>query len=323
MPNLDAESNKVSRSRRRSLAVAACLVGVCGAGAACATEGGGSSKALGVDTVMAGAMPPPGLRLTTFLAYYEAKKTLDGEGNGRSGLSNFDLKVEALTMRFQYVWPNVELWGANVATRFGTTLHIKAKVQFDVQTPAGLVRRQGSVQGGGDMLIAPVLLGWHSERLHQTVGPQLFLPVGSFSPTQLANAGRGYMSLGPTYAATWFPNDKTEMSVSATILHNYRNPDTKYRSGRELSIDYGIGHFFIPPLQVGVSGYVYKQFSNDSQNGQTIAGGNRGQAFSIGPFLRYWPNNDWGISFKWQPELGVKNRASGNRLFLQFATKLS
>ena len=322
MPRLDAASDEVRRSGNRPLAIAACVVAGFSVGAAYGTEGGGTSKALGVDTVMSGAMPPPGLRLTTFLAYYDANKTLDSEGNGRSGLSNFELKVEALTLRFQYVWPGVELWGASVETRLGATVHVKSKVQFDVRTPAGLLRRQGSVQGGGDMLFAPALLGWHSERLHQTAGLQLFLPTGSFSPTQLANAGRGYLAVGPTYAATWFPNDGTEMSLSATFLHNLRNPDTKYTSGRELSMDYGIGHFFTPTLQAGVSGYLYKQVSDDSQNGQTVVGGNRGQAFAIGPFLRYRPNNVWGITFKWQPEMGVRNRASGNRVFLQFALKL-
>lgn len=321
MRKTDAAAN-VSRSGHRPLAIACCLVTVCGARAAYGTEGGGTSKALGVDTVMAGAMPPPGLRLTTFLAYYEANKTLDSEGNGRSGLSNFELKVEALTLRFQYVWPGAELWGANVETRLGASVYVKSTVRFDVQTPAGALRRQGSVQGGGDMLFAPALLGWHSERLHQTTGLQLFLPTGSFSPTQLANAGRGYLAIGLVYAATWYPWDSTEFRVSSNYLHNYRNPDTKYRSGRELSVDYGIGHFFSPTVQAGVSGYLYKQVSDDSQNGQTIVGGNRGQAFAIGPFLRYWPNNDWGITFKWQPETGVKNRASGNRVFLQFALKL-
>src|SRR5256885_12337494 len=66
---------------------------------AIATEGGGSQKALGVDTVMAGVMPPPGDRLTTFLVRYEATHTLDGSGNDRVGLSNFKLNAEAAVLR--------------------------------------------------------------------------------------------------------------------------------------------------------------------------------------------------------------------------------
>jgi hypothetical protein len=53
-----------------------------------------------------------------------------------------------------------------------------------------------------------------------------------------------------------------------------------------------------------------------------VPGGNRGQAVAVGPFIRYHPSRDWGITFKWQHEYLVENRPSGNRFFLQFALKL-
>ena len=298
------------------------LIFAAGSGGLHATEGGGTSKAVGVDTVMTGVMPPPGLRLTTFASYYQAGKTLDGAGNERRGLSNFDLTAEALTLRVQYVWPGVELLGANVETRVGLTAYLKSEVSFDVQTPVGPLRRKGSVESGGDMLLAPVLLGYRGETFHQTTGLQLFLPTGSFNASALANPGRGYRAIGAVYNATWLPNPETELNISANYLVNSRNPDTNYTSGREASIDYGAGYKLHPTLQVGASGYLYKQVTNDEQNGQKFSDGNRGQALAIGPFVRYRPNDKWGIVFKWQHETKVENRASGNRFFLQFATTL-
>lgn len=71
-------------------------------GLAAATEGGATNKVLGVDTVLVGVIGPPGsLRLTTFLGYYHANELLDGPGNPRAGISNFDLNVSAFTVRLQ------------------------------------------------------------------------------------------------------------------------------------------------------------------------------------------------------------------------------
>jgi hypothetical protein len=53
-----------------------------------------------------------------------------------------------------------------------------------------------------------------------------------------------------------------------------------------------------------------------------VADGNQGRAVGIGPFIRYHPSPDWGITLKWQHETLVENRASGDRVFPQFAVKL-
>lgn len=287
-----------------------------------ATEGGGTSKALGVDTVLSGVMPPEGLRVTTFLAYYDANHTLDSTGSDRAGLSNFNLSVTALTPRLQYVWPGVRWWGANVETRIGVSLFVDANVRFDAQTPVGKIHREGSSTGMGDALIGPALLGWHSERFHQTFGPEFFIPTGKFDKTNLANRGRGYSAWGPAYLFTWFPADSVEVSGSLIYLINRKNGDTNYRSGREVSFDYGVGYALSPALQLGANGYLYKQVTDDQLNGQLFGDGNRGQVIAIGPFLRYHPSADWGITLKWQREMRVENKTRGDRLFLQLALKL-
>jgi len=305
----------------RSVLLASSLA-IAGAMNVLATEGGGTSKALGVDTVLSGVMPPEGLRVTIFLAYYDAGHTLDSAGKDRAGLSNFNLSVAALTPRLQYVWPGVRLWGAHVETRIGVSLYVDAKVGFDVQTPVARIHRAGTSSGMGDALIGPALLGWHSERFHQTLGPEFFLPTGSFDKNSIANIGRGYYAAGPAYLFTWFPNDAIEVSGSLIYLVNQRNPDTGYRSGRELSFDYGLGYSVAPAWQVGANGYLYKQVTDDRLNGQIFGDGNRGRAVAIGPFLRYHPSPDWGITLKWQRETMVRNRTRGDRIFLQLALKL-
>lgn len=77
-----------------------------------------------------------------------------------------------------------------------------------------------------------------------------------------------------------------------------------------------------PAWQVGANGYLYKQVTDDKLNGVTVAGGNRGQVAAIGPFVRYHPSRDWGVTLKLQHEGMVENRTAGTRVFLQFALKL-
>jgi hypothetical protein len=41
---------------------------------------------------------------------------------------------------------------------------------------------------------------------------------------------------------------------------------------------------------------------DDTANGETVRGGNRGRVFAIGPFVRYHVDPNWGLTLKWQTE---------------------
>ena len=87
-------------------------------------------------------------------------------------------------------------------------------------------------------------------------------------------------------------------------------------------MDYAASYEAVPKWQLGVSGFLYKQTTDDTVNGTDVPGGNKGRAFGIGPFIRYHEGY-WGITFKWQHESWVENRAQGNRYFLQLAFRLN
>jgi hypothetical protein len=285
-----------------------------------ATEGGTTNKVLGVDTVLVGVIGPPGsLRNTNFLGYYQANQTLDGSGNPRPGISNFDLNVSAVTSRLQYVWPDAKIFGADIETRVGFTWYADAHVEFDVQTPGGAIRRDSSSSGWfPGALVGPVILGWHGETVHQMIGVEIYFPTSGYVAGQPANASTGFTTLAPHYWITWFPSRDIEVDGSFVYLFNEKNHKTNYKSGQEFSMDYAAGYSLTPTWQAGVSGYAYRQVTDDQVNGNAVPGGNRGRAFAIGPYIRYHEGY-WGITFKWQNESWVENRAKGNRYLLQFA----
>ncbi len=286
-----------------------------------ATEGGGTSKALGVDTVISGVMPPPGLNITNFMVYYTADRTLDSDGNDRLNIMNFDLAVFAEVLRFRYVWPRITFLGANIETRFGWTLMTDADVSFDVRTPRRIFHRQDSTTRMGDSLLG-LILGWHSEHFHQMLGPEIFIPTGDFRAGRLTNSSRGYWAIGPSYWFTWLPIEQIEVSGALIYLINFENPDTNYSSGNELSFDYNLGYWITRDWQLGASGYAYKQLADDERNDQTVGDGNRGQVVAVGPMLRWHPHGkNYGITLKWQHEEWVENRTKGERFFLQAAVQ--
>lgn len=287
---------------------------------ATATEGGGTSKALGVDTVMAGVMPPPGIQLTNFLVYYTADRTLDSSGNGRPNISDFNLEVLAETLRVRYILPDtIKLLGANIELRAGWNIVSDINVSFDVRTPRGPVHREDLNTDVGDSLLG-IILGWHSKHFHQMLGPELFLPTGQFDSLRLASTSRNYFSLGPSYWFTWFPIEQLEISGALIYLINFENTDTHYGSGNELSFDYNLAYSVTRDVQIGISGYAYKQVADDEVRGLVVTDGNRGQVVAFGPALRWHPHGkNYGLVFKWQHEEAVENRASGERFFLQAA----
>lgn len=289
-----------------------------------ATEGGGTVKIPGIETVLAGYMAPQGqTRMLLALGRYRSSHTLDGNGQPRANLSNFDLTVSAVTLRMQYVWPGVQLLGADVESRIGYAFLTETHLAFDVGTPGGPVHRDGSAHGPGDLLLAPVTLGWHHGRWHQMATVEFFVATGRFAAGRLVNQSRGYLGIVPTYRFTWLPDMPLEVSGNLVYIHNRINPDTGVRSGRELSFDYGVGWTVAPGWQVGASGYVYRQIGDDLLNGVRVPpDGNRGRVTAAGPFVRYFIGNDFGITFKWQAEQGVRNRTDGNRFFVQMTRSL-
>ena len=302
-----------------ALRFAAAMV-ACASLPALATEGGGTSRGLGIDTILSGVLPPPGWIAKLVIGGYEASRTLDGSGRPRVGVSDFGVKVHATALHLQYVWPDAKVLGAGVMTTVATPW-LEGDIAFDAATPGGPVRVSGSTSAAGDLYLAPALLGWRGASFHQIAGIYLSLPTGASSPARPINPGRGYASILPSYAFTWFPAQDVEVSVGAYYLYNRTNPDTRYRSGQEMTADYGLGYHVAPMWQVGISGYLHQQVTDDERDGQRVADGNRGRVAAIGPFVRFH-GRGWGVVLKWQAERLVENRAAGDRVILQLAMKL-
>nr|WP_237882520.1 transporter [Pseudomonas sp. PGPR40] len=283
-----------------------------------ATEGGGSAYPIGINGVMAGKSPPLGLSSYSYVSDYHATQTKDGDGHNKKNIDDFDIHVRAISLRLDYGYDQT-LFGAKMSSRVALP-YVKGDLSFTGSTPTGSVRHSGSKQGLADLTVVPLMLGWGTPNYKQLIGVDIFAPTGEYDKKDLFNPGRNVWTYGPWYAFTAFPIPDLEISSKLSYLISGTNDATHYRSGKEFNADYNIAYNVTPHWQFGMSGYLYKQLSDDQRNGLTYNDGNRGQVVAFGPLIKY-QTPEIGVVLKWQHETAVENRASGDRIWLQLAYK--
>ncbi len=285
---------------------------------AAATENGGNSYAIGVETNFSGLMLPEGLHAFLYYSHYGASHSKNDAGEDNPRLAYYKIEGNSIAARLSYVWPGVRLLGANVETRAALPLPtLDLSLGVARPAPLGPLDRSGSKTGFGDLQFAPLLLGWHDGALHQTAGVETFVPIGKFDKSAPINIGRNYWQVAPIYAVTWLP-DRWQLSGKLRYAFNGRNKDTDYRSGNEFTFEYSAGYAIARGVVLGVNGYMYRQTTDDKQGGAVVNGnGNRGRVNAVGPFVSFDVTPKISVMAKLQVEYGARNRSEGTRLWLQ------
>jgi hypothetical protein len=286
---------------------------------ALATEGGGNSYSLGVETNLSGLMPPEGLHGFAFYANYSANASKDNSGNNGPQFARFRVRSEAVVGRLSYVWPGVKFFDANVETRIAQPLvSTDLSVGIKIPGPVGVLDRSERRTDLADLAFAPIILGWHSPALHQSAGLETILPTGSYDSKRGLNIGRNTAQIAGFYAATWFPSKSVESNVKLRYATNTKNNATNYQSGDEVSAEFSAGYKINPAFTLGLNGYVYRQISDDTVNGALANGtGNRGRVNALGPYATYSFTPKFQVLFKIQSEFGAVNRPQGSRFWVQ------
>jgi hypothetical protein len=269
-----------------------------------ASEGGGSSYPNGADSIMAGALPPPGFYFLDYLTYYSADKLMDN--NGDELPVDFDLDVFVNSFRFVYI-SKVQLMGGTVG------YHTIIPVVLDMDIKVG--GADDSNSGLGDVTVG-TNLSWHTKNWHYAVALDAVLPVGDYDKDEMANLGRNYYTIEPIVGFTYISDGGFEVSSKIMYDFNTENTDTDYQTGQEFHFDYFVGYHFNKSWIAGIDGYYYKQMTDDKLDGDTVED-NKGQVFSYGPAVQYQYKN-MSLLAQYQMETAVKNRSEGDKFWLKF-----
>jgi hypothetical protein len=130
-----------------------------------------------------------------------------------------------------------------------------------------VLTRQGSISqtawGTGD-LVPVASLRWNSGVHNWVVYGTGDIPVGEYSPTNLANFGIGHGAVDAGGGYTYFnPQTGHEFSAVTGFTYNLINPSTNYQNGVDWHLDWGASQFLSKQFMVGAVGYFYEQISPD------------------------------------------------------------
>lgn len=279
-----------------------------------AAENGQITYPVGLNTVLNGLLPPPGAtQFYNYTQHYSANKFAGPDG--RSVVPGFKLNAFADALRIVHTWQS-GIGPFSVSS--GAVLPI---VHLDIRMPFGSDRRTAI----SDIVLEPLIIGYSnpSKTFFAFFNPAFAVPSGGYSVDRLANTGLNTYAFLPSVSATWFPHPGWEISTTAVLEFNSRNPATNYHSGAVAVLDYVVGYSLTDKLQLGLQGSFLKQFTDDTRDGVRVGGdGFRAQAAAIGPQLRYNFGPAAGLALKYQREFAVRNRPQGNRFWFQFSFAL-
>lgn len=280
------------------------LLALIHAAPAAASESGGTPYPNGAEALTIAALPPPGTYVINYATYYDADR-LNGP-HGQSLVPDFRLHAAVDVARIINVTP-IKILGANWAQQVFIPVG-------NVSVRAG--GRSQSRFGLGDIIVDPIVLGWHAGNTHFAFGLDTFVPTGRYNAKNLANVGRNYWTFEPVLAVTHISPKGLEVSLKLMYDFNTRNNATGYLSGQEFHADFG-GAYTIQKLSLGFTGFIDRQTKDDRVDGVRVnADGNRGSAFGIGPLVRYAVGKV-PVTLQWQHETSAHNRPQGDRIWLK------
>ena len=142
----------------------------------------------------------------------------------------------------------------------GAYSDVRADQTVVPRRPLPTVTRSGSLDAFNDVVVTPVILGWHSGNLHWNVSGSVWLPVGAYDKTRLANTGRNTWAFSPQLGVTYFdPKSGWELSGAAIYVTSTKNNATDYKSGDLVHVDFATGKMVSQHVKLGVVGYYAQQ----------------------------------------------------------------
>ncbi|MFM0741772.1 transporter [Paraburkholderia xenovorans] len=276
---------------------------------ACAFEGGVSPYPVSATGEIIAALPPvPGLFVLQQFNYSSSSGLYGNDGEKLP--IPFHVSTAASVTRLLASYP-FELDGV----RFYSQLIVPA-VSLHL-TVAG----QSSTQNGlSNLTVSPVIMQWHPTRdLAIATGLDVALESGSYSASK-ASVAVGYLSLQPVFAVRYSQPDGIDIGLANRVLINQRNRETNYTSGNAYVGEFEAGWHFAH-WKVGVVGAYLNQYSNDVENGATVASGNRARSFGIGPSIVFDPG-PFKINLNYQQGVYAANTTKSNNIWLNVVFRL-
>ncbi len=318
------------RESRLRLLVAGFLIFLTVLISASAWAGGGGSYPEGAESFMVGAAPPPGFYFKNYAYYYHANDLKDDHGDDVDVFD--DLTVWAEVMRFIWI-SKYEILGGN----YGQHAFLPfLDVSLDFKAPVGPKSKDNYDDSDVPYIIySPFILTHHflEGKLHTVFSlPDIYIPTGD-EEGNMAGVGHNFWTFEPVFAITYMPTPVWEFSLKFMYDFNTEQDDcpTPYgfnvdrTPGDEFHFDYSVSYGITKSLRVGISGYYYKQVSDDDYDIDSSLPApvrdlleddesNRSQVYAAGPGLWYNYKNMF-FELRTQFEFEAENKTEGQNVW--------
>lgn len=292
-----------------------------------AAEGALGFYLLGSKTTMGGYLPGPGIYGSLSNYGYSGNADIDYANAGVIVSGDIDAKAYLPLPTILWV-TDAKVAGGNLA--FSATAPIgykKLNADALLTGPRGnqlAVDFEKDNWAFGDPVLG-ASLGWHSEKLHYSVGTLVNIPVGQWEFGNPVSIGFHRWAIDTTAAITYLnPKTGLEFSGAAGVTFNIKNDDTDYKTGTELHFEGAAMQHLSHTASIGLHGYAYKQVSGDSGSGAKL-GSFKGQVFAIGPAVDYTfkiGKTPVVTNLRYLHEFGAENRMKGDAAYLNLAIPL-
>jgi len=270
----------------------------------------------GAEDFVVGALPPPGVYLKTYMAYFQKDRLMGDEGEKLP--LDLDVSMPVVVPRLIWVTP-WKLFGASVATQAFFPMY-----SADVESDA--LGIDSSSSGLGDIIFTPIALGWHfGPNFHVILAEDMFIPTGNYDKKEPASQilSKNHWTFESVLAVNYLWKG---FDFSAKFMYDINTKNDEYvlgtpggpvegtlKPGQEFHVDWAVSYARSEGLRFGLSGYSYWQVSEDNFDGGGLdIDGDKGEAHAIGPTIKYWPNmGRFSVVVKHQWEFGAKNLPEG------------
>jgi hypothetical protein len=323
-PTMSLDGNNQSLPGRMLGAVAWLLPLLIATGTARATEKGGSVWPVGAESYATAAGVPQAGE-TMFYQYnifYWSSELADGKGHN-AGVPDFNLRVFGAAGKLAHNWgirtPGGEL-GSYVAI---PSVYERVSVAGETNTKDDL----------SNLNLVPVALYNHKGIMHWYYELQVESLGTGYQPGAPLNIGQHNMAFTPAAAFTLTPHHNRQdiMSRFDYVINNVDHA-THYHSGNEFFWQFDAQQEVVRRASLGLTGYFYKQVTNDSVAGAPVVTTNadgsqslgyKGRVLDLGPQVTLPMGRFGALVMKWDHDMLVQNKPCGNGLWLQFGVPFS
>jgi hypothetical protein len=279
-----------------------------------ATENGASVYPVGVETVMTGMQPRAGETMAyEFSCLYSANEFINSQGQNNG--QEFKLRVLATAFKVTRNW-GLHFLGGTIESQIAVPM-----IEQDLHVFPGRFTKFAIT----NVDLVPVSVTYHTGHFHWYYEADMFTPGSAYSPNDVLNIGQHNLAIAPVAGVTYLStNGRNEISSRYTYIINSPDKATHYQSGNEFEWEFNADHSINRTVAFGVNGYLYKQTTDDLQNGLVFLNGFRGRDLAIGPQIRiHLGKRHGGFAIKYYRDTLVQNKPAGNAFWFQIGVPLS